>query len=133
MTRTTDTLSIHVTRADAAARFGHPGVEFIAGAAPSRGSSDLCVWTLAVTPGHISDTAHTLDRDEVFTVVSGSIRLQDDAEPLCEGDTAVVPAGVPIQVANLGAEPARVIVAIPAGFRATMADGSDIGTPPWAQ
>lgn len=133
MTTTADTLNIHVTRADAAPRFELPGVEFIAGAGPSRGSRDLCVWTLTVTPGHVSEAAHTLDRDEVFTVVSGSIRLQDDAALLLEGDTAVVPAGAAIQLANPGADPARVLVAIRAGFRATMADGSQIGTPPWAQ
>lgn len=132
MTTSTQPAPIHVTTAAAAPHFELPGVEFIAGAAPSRGCADLCVWTLAVAPGHTSGQAHTLDRDEVFTVTSGTIRLQDDAEPLTAGDTAVVPAGAPIQLANPGAVPASVVVAIQAGFRATMADGTDVGTPPWA-
>jgi mannose-6-phosphate isomerase-like protein (cupin superfamily) len=129
----TRTRSIHVTPAATAPRFDLPGVEFTAGAAPSRGSAQLCVWTIAVAAGHESADAHWLDRDEVFSVTSGSIRLQDGAEPLGPGDTAVVPAGTPSQVSNPGAEPARAVVAIPAGFSATLADGSSIGTPPWAQ
>ena len=126
------TQPIHVTTAATAARFDLPGVQFIAGAAPSRGSDQLCVWTIVVAPGHTSPQAHTLDRDEVFAVASGTIRLQDDVEPLRAGDTAVVPSGTPIRLANPGPEAARVHVAIQAGFRATMADGSDVGTPPWA-
>jgi mannose-6-phosphate isomerase-like protein (cupin superfamily) len=132
MTTATHPAPIHVTTATAAPRFELPGLEFISGAAPSRGSSELCVWTLAVAAGHTSSQAHTLDHDEVFAVTSGTIRLQDGAEPLTAGDTAVVSAGTPIQLANPGAGPASVVVAIRAGFRATMADGTDVGTPPWA-
>jgi mannose-6-phosphate isomerase-like protein (cupin superfamily) len=127
------TRPIHVTPAATAPRFDLPGVQFIAGAAPSRGSAQLCVWTIAVAAGHESPDAHRLDRDEVFTVTSGTIRLQDGAEPLGPGDTVVVPAGTPIQVSNPGAEPARAVVVILAGFSATMADGTSIGIPPWAQ
>jgi mannose-6-phosphate isomerase-like protein (cupin superfamily) len=123
---------IQLIRAEAAPRFDLPGVQFTAGAAPSRGTAQLCVWTITVAAGHVSDAAHTLDRDEVFTVVSGTLRLQDGAEPLRPGDTAVVPAGAPIQVANPGVDPARVVVSIAAGFSATAGDGTPIGTPPWA-
>lgn len=123
---------VHVIAATNAPTFDLPGVQFIAGAAPTRGSDELCVWTIVVSAGHTSPQAHTLDRDEVFTVQSGTVRLQDGADPLMAGDIAVVPAGTPIQLANPGEEAARVHVAIAAGFRATMADGSDVGTPPWA-
>ena len=123
---------ITVTSAASAPRFDLPGVQFIAGAAPSLGSDQLCVWTIVVAPGHSSPEAHTLDRDEVFTVADGTIRLQDDAAPLRAGDTAVVRAGTPIQLANPDEGAARAHVAIQAGFRATMADGTDLGTPPWA-
>jgi uncharacterized RmlC-like cupin family protein len=127
------TSPIHVVPAATAPRFDLPGVEFVAGAAPSRGTDQLCVWTLTVSPGHTSPEAHTLDSDEVFAVASGSIRLQDGGDLVGAGDIAVVPAGTPIQVANPGAEPARVVVSIRAGFRATMADGTAVGTPPWAR
>jgi hypothetical protein len=46
---------------------------------------------------------------------------------------AVVPAGAPIQVSNAGEGAAEVVVAITSGFTASGADGTPIGTPPWAQ
>ena len=124
---------ISVIRAGQAPCFDLEGVEFIGGAAPSRASDQLCTWTILVGGGYDSGQAHTLDRDEVFTVVDGSVRLQADGPDLEPGDTAVVPAGVPIRLANAARKPARVHVAIVAGFTAAMADGSAIGTPPWAR
>ena len=101
-------------------------------ASPSRGSADLCTWRLEIEPCFVSPDAHTIDRDEVFMVVAGSIRLEPDDAPIDAGGAAVVPAGTPIQVSNAGDGPAEVIVAIAAGFRATAGDGTEIGTPPWA-
>jgi len=37
-----------------------------------------------------------------------------------------------IRIVNTGTEPAQVYVAIRSGFVAKAADGSLIGTPPWA-
>jgi mannose-6-phosphate isomerase-like protein (cupin superfamily) len=125
-------MSIITIRADEAPRFRLPGLEFTGVASPSRGSADLCTWRLTLEPGLSSAEHHTLDRDEIFVVVQGPIRLSPDTESLAAGDAAVVPAGTPIQVANLGDGEAEVVVAIPAGFTATAADGSAIGTPPWA-
>lgn len=119
-------------RSAEAPRFELPGLAFTGLASPSRGSADLCLWRLSVEEGYRSPEAHTLDRDEVFVVTSGSIRLADDGDVIQAGDAAVVPAGTPIQVANVGPGPAAVMVAIPAAFTATAADGSPIGTPPWA-
>ncbi|RZU49382.1 cupin domain [Krasilnikovia cinnamomea] len=124
---------MHIIRTAQAPRFEVPGVAFTAMAAPSRGSADICTWLLTVEPGLKSPEPHTLDADEVFMVVSGTVQLGLDAEPLGPGDAAVVPAGEPIQVCNPGAQPAEVYVAIRAGFTARTADGTPIGTPPWAQ
>lgn len=124
---------MNIVRAAETPRFNLPGVEFTALAAPSRGSPDICAWLLTVAPGHDSPEAHTLDQDEIFMVITGSIRLAVDGEIVGPGDAVVVPAGEPIQVANPGTEPARVHVAIRSGFTAKAADGSAIGTPPWAQ
>jgi mannose-6-phosphate isomerase-like protein (cupin superfamily) len=115
-----------------APRFELPGLLFTGLASPSRGSTDLCTWRLEIEPGFASSDTHTLDRDEVFMVVAGSIRLSADGVPIEPGDATVVPAGTPIQVSNAGDGPAEVIVAIAAGFRATAEDGSEFGTPPWA-
>ena len=125
-------MSIVTTRADDAPRFQLPGLEFTGLASPSRGCSDLCTWRLTLEPGLSSPEPHTLDRDEVFMVTRGAIRLAPDAAPVVAGDVAVVPAGTPIQVANVGDGEAEVVVAIAAGFHASAADGSTIGTPPWA-
>jgi mannose-6-phosphate isomerase-like protein (cupin superfamily) len=124
--------SIVTTSADQAPRFQLPGLEFTGLASPSRGSSDVCTWRLTLEPGLTSPEAHTLDRDEVFMVVEGAIRLAPGGDRVAAGDVAVVPAGTPIQIANVGEGRAEVVVAIASGFTATAADGSEIGTPPWA-
>jgi mannose-6-phosphate isomerase-like protein (cupin superfamily) len=124
---------VNVIKDAEAARFHLPGTEFTALAAPSRGSADLCTWRITVAPGQVADQSHTLDRDEIFMVTAGTIQLTAGGELLGPGDAAVVPAGSPIEVANPGDEPAQAYVAIRAGFTATMADGTTIGTPPWAQ
>jgi uncharacterized RmlC-like cupin family protein len=120
-----------ILRAADAPRFEIPGVTFVGMASPSRGSDQLCTWKIIVAPNHESGAAHTLDRDEVFMVLSGSIGVA--GEVLGPGDVLVVPAGDDIEVSNPGEVPAEAMVAIPAGFTATMADGTPIGTPPWAK
>jgi quercetin dioxygenase-like cupin family protein len=122
---------MHVTRGADAPTFDLPGITFTALASPGLGDSETCVWRLTVEPGVVSDP-HTLDRDEVFTVLAGRVRLSPDGPELGEGDAAVVPAGEPIALSNAGDEVARLQVAIGAGFSATMADGTAVGTPPWA-
>jgi mannose-6-phosphate isomerase-like protein (cupin superfamily) len=121
-----------IIHAHEAPRFELPGLVFTGLASPSRGSADLCTWRLDIEPGFTSPDAHTIDRDEVFVVVSGAIRLAPDGAPIDAGGAAVVHAGTPIQVSNAGDGPAAVMVAIGAGFSATMDDGTVIGTPPWA-
>jgi mannose-6-phosphate isomerase-like protein (cupin superfamily) len=122
-----------VIRAIDAPTFQLPGIEFTGLAAPSRGSSGLCTWRLILDAGHTSAEPHALDRDEVFMVTRGSIRLAPGEDPVAAGDVAVVPAGTAIQVDNVGEGRAEVVVAITAGFTASAADGSSIGTPPWAR
>jgi mannose-6-phosphate isomerase-like protein (cupin superfamily) len=115
-----------------APRFQLPGLVFTGLASPSRGSADLCTRRLTVAPGLASTEAHTLDRAEVFMVSRGAVRLTPDTDVVRAGDVAVVPAGSPIQLENAGDTEAEIVVAIAAGFTATGADGSAIGTPPWA-
>jgi mannose-6-phosphate isomerase-like protein (cupin superfamily) len=124
---------MHVITADQAPRFEFADVEFTGYAAPSRGSADLCAWQIRVGPGLVSDQAHTLDQDEIFMITSGVITLRPDGPKLAAGDCVIVPAGTPIQLSNPGQEFATAHVMIRAGFCAKMADGSAVGTPPWAQ
>ena len=121
-----------VIRGSEAPRFELPGLEFTGLAAPSRGSAELCAWRLTVAPGTAADAPHTLDHDEVFLVARGAVRLAPGGDVVAAGDAAVVPAGEPIQLSNAGDGPAVVYVTIRAGFQAKMADGTSIGTPPWA-
>src|SRR3954469_24904704 len=105
-----------ITRAADAPRFELPGAQFTVLAAPSRGSKGLCTWRLRLAVGQRNDDPHTLDRDEVFMVLSGTVQVTPDGEKLEPGDAAVVPAGDPIQVRNLGGTEAELYVAITAGF-----------------
>ncbi len=123
---------MRVIRAEDAPKFQLPGVEFTGLAAPSRGSAGLCTWKLTVDPSAGRGEPHTLDRDEVFMVLSGTVQITPDGDKLEAGDAVVVPAGEPIRVTNLGAGTAELYVAITAGFTGTMADGTTI-QPPWAQ
>ena len=123
---------MQVIHAADAPRFQLHGVEFTGLAAPSRGSRQLCTWRLAVDPGVRNDEPHTIDRDEVFMVLAGSVQITPDGEKLGPGDALVVQAGEPIQLSNLGETTAELYVAITAGFTGTMADGTQI-QPPWAQ
>jgi mannose-6-phosphate isomerase-like protein (cupin superfamily) len=127
------TVSTHVIRATEAPRFELPGIEFTGLATPSRGSRELCTWLVTVAAGLDSPEPHSLDRDEVFMITSGALRLHPNAELLRAGDAAVVPAGTPIQVSNPGSEPATAYVAVLAGFTAMGADGTPIPSPPWAR
>jgi mannose-6-phosphate isomerase-like protein (cupin superfamily) len=123
---------MQVIRAAEAPKFQMNGVEFTVLAAPSLGSAGLCTWKLTVDPGAGGGEPHTLDRDEVFMVLSGTVQITPDGDKVGPGDAVVVPAGEPIRVTNLGAETAELHVAITAGFTGTMADGTTI-QPPWAQ
>ena len=120
-----------VVRAAEAPTFEIPGILFTSLASPGLGSPETCVWRLTVEPGIVSEP-HTLDSDEVFVVLDGRIRVEPGGPELLAGDTCVVPAGDPIALTNTGDGPALVQVAIRAGFTATMADGTPVGTPPWA-
>jgi mannose-6-phosphate isomerase-like protein (cupin superfamily) len=123
---------MYVIRGADAPTYQLPGVHFTALASPSRGSAETCAWLLTVDPELVSPESHVLDRDEVFMVLDGAIQLSPDGDVVSAGDAVIVPAGEPIQVVNTGDAPARVHVAIRAGFTATSADGTPIGTPPWA-
>jgi mannose-6-phosphate isomerase-like protein (cupin superfamily) len=123
---------VHVIRGAQAPEFEVPGVRFTGLAAPSRGSAGLCTWRITVEPGLAQGQPHRLDHDEVFMVTAGRIRVTPGGDLLGPGDAATVPAGQPIAVGNPGDEPAQAYIAIAAGFTATMDDGTEIGTPPWA-
>ena len=119
-----------IVRAARAPRFELNGARFTVFAGPSNGSQQICAWRLTL-PAGLESVAHSLDRDEVFTVLAGRARITPDGDVLEAGDSTVVPAGRPIAVANPGDQPAELYVSIQAGFTAQGPDGPI--TPPWAR
>jgi mannose-6-phosphate isomerase-like protein (cupin superfamily) len=121
-----------VRSADAVVHDLH-GVRFVSYASTATGSRELCAWRGEV-PAGTAGPAHTITREEVFLVLSGTPRLTIDGEAhdLSPGDAATAPAGSSLALENPGGEPAAVWVTTGVGLEAVLADGSRI-SPPWAR
>ena len=120
------------TLADAP-HFARDGFTFRPLAVPSRGSSELAVWALDLEPGVSSET-HSMDREEVFIVISGTVSatVADREVTAGPGDAVIVPAHATLQIRNAsGREPARLTAATSVGMKAVVGGASF--TPPWAQ
>lgn len=123
-----------ITYAADAPTFSLPGIQFTGHTAPSRGARELSTWRIQVEAGIVGEP-HRLDREEVFIVLEGglTVHVNDEEATLHTGDSLAVPADALLQVGNRGTMAAQAIVCVPAGFRATMGDGRELGTPPWAK
>jgi quercetin dioxygenase-like cupin family protein len=120
------------TLADAP-HFARDGFTFRPLAVPSRGSTELAVWTLEIAPGARSEP-HSMDREEVFVVISGAVSAVVAGRELSAGpgDAIIVPPHATLEIRNAGAgEEARLTVATSAGMNAIV--GGAAFTPPWAQ
>jgi quercetin dioxygenase-like cupin family protein len=104
---------------------------FISYARPGTGSRELCLWQVRIAAGSEGQT-HTVLREEVFAVIEGEVVLTVDgaAHPLSSGDAAIALAGSAIRLDNPGERAAMLIVTVPVGFSAELADGTRI-VPPW--
>ncbi len=100
---------------------------------PSRGASETSLWQVELAPGAPA-TPHTLTREEVFVVLSGVATAVVDGEggDVQAGDALLVPAGAQLELSNPGAEPVRLLCALPVGGRAQVPGGEPF-VPPWAQ
>ncbi|GHH49008.1 cupin domain-containing protein [Lentzea cavernae] len=101
------------------------GFEFRSLAVPSRGSSEIALWTVDVPEGG-DGTPHRASKEEVFYVLAGSVTILGETAGV--GDAIVVPADTELALTG---GPARVLVATSVGIRGTLADGQTI-TPPWS-
>jgi mannose-6-phosphate isomerase-like protein (cupin superfamily) len=108
------------------------GSTFAAYVNPSRGSTDLCAWCLAVPP-NLTGAAHRPSREEVLLVLDGLLRVtvNDDTQTLGPGVVIHVPAESLLQI-DTGDEGGSAWVTTTSGLTATLPDGTTI-TPPWAQ
>jgi quercetin dioxygenase-like cupin family protein len=99
-------------------------------AAPSLGGSDLSVWEVAMRAGQ-GGPLHEVNREQVWTVVSGELRVQTDDETFIvgAGDSLCLPPNARRQITAI--TDARAIVASPACPIVTTVDG-DSRPLPWA-
>jgi uncharacterized RmlC-like cupin family protein len=123
-----------VVRTADAPTFTIDGFHFIGLTAPSRGACEICTWRLEIEPQAQSE-AHWLDHEETFVMLDGTVTISvaGEAIELHAGDALNVPAQSLLQLTNGSNIAAHAVVCIPVGTHGTMADGREIGTPPWAQ
>ncbi|KWT56950.1 cupin [Streptomyces albus subsp. albus] len=113
--------------------FERPGFTFRPLAVPSRGSTELAVWTLHAAPGATSEP-HSLNHEEIFVVQSGRIAATVGGEEVVAGpgDAIIVPPRTELSLRNGEPDtPATVTVVTSAGIKATLGDATF--PPPWAQ
>lgn len=68
-----------IAKGSEAQLFGHGGFQLRPAAVPSRGSSELSVWTIEVAPEEKSPP-RSVSREEVFVVVKGNSRSRSPAK-----------------------------------------------------
>jgi quercetin dioxygenase-like cupin family protein len=123
-----------VVRAAEAPTFTLPGTVITGLTSPARGGGELATWRLGMDPGAASPP-HSLSGEEVFIQLSGVLEVTVDGASvlLRAGDAVAVAAGRELRVSNPSDERAEAIVCVPAGLRARLADGTELGTPEWAR
>ncbi|MEU9884775.1 cupin domain-containing protein [Sphaerisporangium sp. NPDC051011] len=95
-------------------------------ASPTQGGAGLSLWRVDMEPGQ-AGPPHAFDAELVWTVLAGTatVRLGDETFTITSGDTVIMPADVPRQVA--AGTGLSVIAAAPAGARAyTIDDAVDV-------
>ncbi|MEU1043029.1 cupin domain-containing protein [Streptomyces sp. NPDC005551] len=108
------------------------GARFLSYAAPRSGSRELCAWRGEI-PAGTRAPLHTVNREEIFHLVSGEllVTLDGRTERITAGDVLIVNAGATLGVENPTGQPAVSWVTTSVGLEAELADGTRI-TPPWA-
>ena len=121
-----------IRSADAVVHEMH-GARFVSYAAPSRGSAELCAWRVELPAGSVG-VVHTITREEIFCVLSGTLRVTLDDAPavVTSGDVIVLGAGSTVSLDNPGDSVATGWVTTSVGLQAELGDGTRI-TPPWTQ
>jgi quercetin dioxygenase-like cupin family protein len=120
-----------IIKSSSCAQFDLDGLRVTGLAAPSRGSTETCVWKLALAPS-TPGAVHTVDREEIFVVTAGhaTATVGGETSQLGPGDALIVPAHTPFSLANPHAEPFEAIAVLPVGGMAAY-PGGDAFAPPW--
>ena len=108
------------------------GTRFTPLAAPSSGSTEICVWRVELSP-HADAVPHELTREEVLVVLSGTARasIGGRVADVGAGGVIIVPPDTPFSLTALGGEPVVALAYLPVGGQARM-PGEEPFTPPWA-
>ncbi|MFF8566707.1 cupin domain-containing protein [Streptomyces albidoflavus] len=102
-------------------------------AAPSRGSAELSTWRVRME-AEAAGPVHTVDREQVWTVLSGALEFTCEAETATvpAGGTVILPAGATRRV-RTGQGPAEALVAMGAGGAVTTPGSPEPRRLPWAE
>jgi len=122
-----------VTRVDDIPAHELPGNRLRGLATPSRGSTEIMLWSHLAEAGGASPP-HWHDCDQVIYVLSGVGRVivGDDEHAVTAGDVIVAPARIPHQVIAAADEALDTIVAMLPSLRTYRPDGSELDQP-WKQ
>lgn len=109
------------------------GTRFTPLAAPSSGSTEICVWRVELPP-HAGAVPHELTREEVLVILSGTARasIGGRVAGVAPGSAIIVPPGTPFSLTAVGDEPVVALACLPVGGQARM-PGEEPFTPPWAR
>jgi quercetin dioxygenase-like cupin family protein len=108
------------------------GARFVSYATPRTGSKELCAWRGEI-PAGTKAPAHTVNREEIFHLLSGEllITLDGRTDRITAGDTVIINRYATLAVENPTDHTAISWVTTSIGLEAELSDGTRI-TPPWA-
>ncbi|MBH0781857.1 cupin domain-containing protein [Nocardia bovistercoris] len=100
-------------------------------ASPTQGAATLAMWRVEVDPG-AAGPLHTIDTDQIWTVVDGTITVDLDGTELTAsvGDTVVMPADLWRRISG-GDTGFTAVVSAAAGALARTETGAEPILPPW--
>jgi mannose-6-phosphate isomerase-like protein (cupin superfamily) len=118
-----------ITHGDAPV-FDIPGASFTGYAAPSRGASEVSLWSVELAAGSTS-APHRMDCEELFFGQSGTATAVVDGveHPVGPGDCLVIAPGEEFSFRIGPDAPFRAVAAMRSGGQATL-DGETF-SPPW--
>ncbi|NUP03110.1 MAG: cupin domain-containing protein [Nonomuraea sp.] len=101
-------------------------------ASPTQGGAARSLWRVDAKPG-AQGPAHDFDTEQVWSWIAGAatVELGGERFEVGAGDTVVMPAHVVRRVLADQDAGYTAVVTAAAGARATTADGTDVGVPPW--
>lgn len=110
-----------------------PAGAMFALAGPSQGSTEVTTWRVEIG-ADTSTPEHVIDREQVWTLLSGEFEAVVDGETATvkAGQAVILPAGAVRKLTAVGG-PAQALCAMPVGGKALIPGGTDKLPLPWAE